>query len=220
MNKNIGLLFDMDGVIVDNHDYHLQAWIRFFEKHGKPLTEEEYKKNINGKTLKTIVKEFFDSNVTDEQAQAFGTEKEALYRELYKNDLSPVEGLIEFLENARSQGVKMAVGTSAPIENVNFTLDGLNIRDYFEAVIYDKYVTKGKPDPEVYQKCADSLGLPSGNCIVFEDALLGIEAGKAAGSKVVGLITTHTEEELTNTDLNINNFKDISVEQLEALIQK
>ncbi|MCR9252479.1 MAG: HAD family phosphatase [bacterium] len=220
MSKNIGLLFDMDGVIVDNHNYHLEAWIQFFEKHGKSITEDEYKKNVNGKTLKRIVKEFFDDSISDEQAQKFGEEKEALYREIYGSDLAPVEGLLDFMDNVRTAGIKMAVGTSAPIENVEFTIDGLNIRNYFDGIIYDKHVSKGKPDPEVYQLCAKAVGLPNDQCIVFEDALLGIEAGKNAGSKVIGLITTHSEEELTNTDLNINNFKDISVDDLKALIGK
>ena len=95
----IGLIFDMDGVIVDNHYYHFKAWQLFFEKYDKSLDEDDYKRNINGRTMKAIIHGIFDGQkLTDEQAKAYGNEKEAIYRDIYKDHLTPTTGLIDFLE--------------------------------------------------------------------------------------------------------------------------
>ena len=111
----------------------------------------------------------------------------------------------------------MFVGTSAPVENVNFTLDGLSIRSYFRGVVDDRAVTKGKPDPEVYLKCASLAERDPKNCIVFEDAVSGIIAGKAAGAKVIGLATSHKREEL-EADLIVDNFESVNLEVIKTLM--
>lgn len=216
----IGLIFDMDGVIVDNHYYHFKAWQMFFEKYGKSVSEEDYKKNINGRTMKAIIHGIFeDRKLTEAEAKAYGNEKEAMYRDIYSDHLSPTTGLIPFLEKVRSEGVKTVIGTSAPKENVDFTIDGLKIGHYFDDILDDRAVTKGKPDPEIYVKCAAAINYPNSQCVVFEDALAGIEAGKNAGSAVVGIATTHRADELTkNTDLVVPDFTSLSIEQLKNLL--
>ncbi len=218
--SKIGLLFDMDGVIVDNHIFHYQAWKQFFEKYNIPLTEDAYKHTINGRTLINIIREYFGEGMTEEDARRYGNEKEQCYRDIYGKNLKPVKGLLSFLDAAKEAGIDMVIGTSAPLENVEFTIDGIGIRDYFSGIIFDKHVTKGKPDPEVYQKCAEVIGLSNEQCIVFEDAILGIQAGKASGSKVIGLSTTHKAHELTETDININDFTEITVDQCIELVNQ
>mgnify|MGYP002653324011 FL=1 len=111
----------------------------------------------------------------------------------------------------------MAVGTSAPQENVIFTLDELDLRKYFIGVVNDSMVVHGKPDPEVYLKGAELVNRKPAECIVFEDAVSGIQAGKAAGSKVIGLATSHSREEL-DADLIIDNFSQLEWEQIESLL--
>lgn len=214
-----GFIFDMDGVIVDNHYYHFKSWQLFFEKYGKAISEEDYKRNINGRTMKAIIHGIFpEQQLTPEQALAYGREKEEIYRDIYKDALAPTKGLIGFLEMAKDRGIPMVVGTSAPRENVEFTLDGLQIRHYFHDVLDDRAVTKGKPDPEVYLKCAAAVNLPNAKCVVFEDALAGIAAGKNAGSPVCGLATTHRADELGDADLVVSDFTDLSLEKLLNLL--
>lgn len=151
----IGLIFDMDGVIVDNHYYHFKSWQLFFERYGKSIDEDDYKRNINGRTMKAIIHGIFpERQLSAEQAIAYGREKEEIYRDIYKDALALTPGFIDFLELAKSRNIPLVVGTSAPKENVEFTLDGLKIRHYFHDVLDDRAVTKGKPDPEVYLKCA------------------------------------------------------------------
>ena len=206
-----GLLFDMDGVIIDNHQYHFLSWQKLAEKHHIEITEEFYRTQMNGRTFKGIVEVVFKDEIPLEDARAIAYEKERIYRELYQPHLKPTEGLMDFLEAAREAGIPLVVGTSAPVENVDFTLDGLNIRDYFKGVVDDRAVSKGKPDPEVYLKCAKLAGMSPENCVVFEDAVSGIKAGKAAGAKVIGLATSHKRHEL-EADLIVDNFTQIDLD--------
>ncbi len=217
MKNNIGLLFDMDGVIVDNHEYHFLSWQKLAKKHDIQITEEFYRTKMNGRTFSGIIEVVFNDSVPIELAQQIAYEKERIYRELYQPHLHPTKGLLSFLESARKSNVPMVVGTSAPVENVEFTLDGLNIRHYFKGVIDDRAVTKGKPDPEVYRKCADLIGINPTDCIVFEDAISGIKAGRAAGAKVIALATSHQREEL-NADLIVDNFEQIDLNVIQKVL--
>ncbi len=212
-----GLLFDMDGVIIDNHQYHFLSWQKLAEKHHIEITEEFYRTQMNGRTFKGIVEVVFKGEIPLEDARAIAYEKERIYRELYQPHLKPTEGLMDFLEAAREAGIPLVVGTSAPVENVDFTLDGLNIRDYFKGVVDDRAVSKGKPDPEVYLKCAKLAGMSPENCVVFEDAVSGIKAGKAAGAKVIGLATSHKRHEL-EADLIVDNFTQIDLDVIQEVL--
>jgi len=218
MNKmELGLLFDMDGVIVDNHVYHFQSWQKLAKKYSIEITDEFYRTQMNGRTFMGIIEVLFKENIDKEKGKEIAYQKEAIYRELYRPHLKPTSGLMAFLESVKSNGVPMVVGTSAPVENVDFTLDGLGIRSYFHGVVDDRAVTKGKPDPEVYLKCAESIDRDPQNCIVFEDAVSGIKAGKAAGAKVIALATSHKREEL-EADLIVDTFESINLEIIEELL--
>lgn len=209
----------MDGVIVDNHHYHTQAWQTFCKKHGMPLTEEDYRDNINGRTAPAIMQYLFGEEITQELILEYTIEKESLYRELFAPHLSLTPGLKVYLQNARDAKIPMAVATSAPTENVEFTLDGLGIRSYFSAILDQHAVTKGKPDPEVYTKACAALELSPAHCVVFEDAISGIKAGLAAGCTVIGVATSHSKDELTASKKNIYDFNEITIEETIAAVQ-
>ncbi|MBC6400339.1 MAG: HAD family phosphatase [Ekhidna sp.] len=216
--EDIGLLFDMDGVIMDNHRYHFLSWQKLAEKYEISITEDFYRKQMNGRTFMGIMGVLFRKEISPEKGRQIAYEKEALYRELYYSHLAPTEGLTDFLAAAKSYGIPMVIGTSAPVENVDFTLDGLSIRSYFKGVIDERAVTKGKPDPEVYLKCASLANRIPENCIVFEDAISGIKAGKAAGAKVIALATSHKKEEL-EADLIVDNFENINLEVIKEVLR-
>jgi beta-phosphoglucomutase len=216
----VGFLFDMDGVIVDNHQFHVAAWTTFSKQHGINLTEEDYKQHINGRTITGVIAYLFNNEeVSTDLLKQYGQEKEQLYRDLYGPHLKAISGLEDFLKKSKSLGIKIAVGTSAPPENVTFTLGGLGLMDYFESIIDERGVTKGKPDPQVYLKSAENIGLAPNRCIVFEDALSGIQSGKNAGMKVVGLATTHSREEIAHTDLVIDNFENLDPQTIVDLLK-
>lgn len=213
----IGLIFDMDGVIVDNNDFHYKAWQQLAAQHDIAIDEDFYREKMNGRTLDELMDVVFKGQIPHSEARAIGMEKERIYRELYAEHRIPTPGLLDLIATAESKGVPLVVGTSAPKENVDFTLDGLNLRKHFTGVVDDSMVTKGKPEPEVYLKCAAMIERDPQHCIVFEDAISGITAGKRAGAKVIALATSHRREEL-DADLIIDDFTQLHWDQIEMLI--
>ena len=213
-------LFDMDGVLVDNTDFHVNAWLQFAQKHNRPLTKAQYVENINGRISADAMAYVFQRPISPGELIVLTEEKEAIYRELYRPHLQPAPGLLDFLGALKAQGVKLAVGTSAPESNVFFTLDGLPLRPYFDAVVDASMIHKGKPDPEIYLTAAQRVGVKPARSVVFEDAFAGIEAGLRAGMKVIALATTHTREELADTgaSLIVDDFTQLTVEAVRALL--
>jgi HAD superfamily hydrolase (TIGR01509 family) len=206
-------LFDMDGVIVDSNPYHKIALVQFCKEHGYNLSEQELREKIYGRTNRDWIMNIF-GNIGDEKIRLYTEQKEALYRKLYDKDIKLVNGLMEFLEKAEKAGIPRAVATSAPRANVDFSLSKTNTERFFPTILDDSFVSKGKPDPEIYLKSAAAVGYKPENCIVFEDSLSGVAAGKAAGCKVVGITTTHTPEELSQTDFIIGDFQNLDPETL------
>lgn len=201
-----GVIFDMDGVVVDNHAYHFKAWMGFSKKYSFELNDKIYRENFNGKTNADLFKMIF-GELTQERVNELIKEKEEAYQEIYREHMRAHTGLIDFLELLKKHKIKIALGTSAPTSNVDFTLDTLNLRKYFEVIVDGLQVTNGKPDPEVYLLCVSKLGLQSKDCVVFEDSLAGLESGIRAGCQVVGVATSHQKWELENkTDVIIHDF--------------
>jgi len=204
-----GIIFDMDGVIVDNHRFHFRAWMEFASKYKFELNDEIYRNDFNGKTNADLFQMIF-GKITEEEILAYSLEKEVNYQKLYASEIKPHTGLVEFLKDLKSKNYRIALGTSAPTTNVDFTMNALGMRDYFDVIIDGSQVSKGKPDPEVYLKCAKSLGLHPNHCVVFEDSLAGLQSGKNAGCSIIGVATSHTREELLPTVKNIiNDFTEI-----------
>jgi beta-phosphoglucomutase len=197
-------IFDMDGVLIDSNPVHKIALQQFCREHGFELTEQQLREKIYGRTNRDWLLNLF-GDLPDETIRRYAEEKEALFRRLY-TEIKPLDGLPVFLTKMDALGVPRAIATSAPRANVDFTLDHTGIGPFFQTILDDSFVSKGKPDPEIYLKSAAALGLEPRNCVVFEDSLSGVKAGKAAGCKVVGLTTTHTNDELSETDYNIDNF--------------
>jgi HAD superfamily hydrolase (TIGR01509 family) len=203
------VLFDMDGVVIDNLPYHVDAWLVYCERHSIPLTREIFYKDLNGLNSKDTFEWLLKRPLTKEEIVEFEEEKELIYREFYAPFLTPAPGLMVFLGQLKSAGIKTALGTSAGPGNINFILDGLGIRDQFDAVIGGAEVVKGKPDPEIYLRAAGLVHAYPENCWVIEDSLQGIEAGLSAGMKVVGMTTSHSSEELSHTNLTSPDFVDL-----------
>ncbi|MES2733399.1 MAG: HAD family phosphatase [Bacteroidota bacterium] len=213
------VLFDMDGVIVDSNPYHKLAFQAFLKQYNISLTDDELKIHVYGRTNQEGMPFIFQRELSSEELLERANEKEAMFRDIYQTDIAPVNGLIPFLQRLRTHHIPTAVGTAAPTANLNFILDALDIRPYFDALLDSSYVTRGKPDPEIYLKAAAKLGVEPANCIVIEDSLAGVLAGLNAGMKVIGITTTHTAEELSNTHLIITDFMGLTLEKLEALFK-
>jgi beta-phosphoglucomutase len=204
----VAFIFDMDGVIIDSNPFHKISLKQFCKKYGHDLSDEQLREKIYGRTNKDWLANVFGP-LDEKKLREYADEKEALFREIYKNDIKPVDGLIDFLKKLGDQKIPTAIATSAPRANVDFTLSKTGTGKYFPVILDESFVSRGKPDPEIYLKTAAALKFAPENCIVFEDSLSGVKSGRNAGCKVVGITTTHTREELNETDLVIDNFNDL-----------
>ena len=204
-------IFDMDGVLVDNHSYHLTAWREFCELKGIPFNDDEFRVKYFGKNNNDILSGLMKKEVSQSEADTLGEEKEALYRKIYKPHIEPVYGLKNFLIALKTKGLKLAVATSANKPNLDFVANELELKSHFKLLVDASFVTKSKPHPDIYLKTAELLGVAPKECIVFEDSVSGINAASAAGMDVVALLTTHQRHELPPAQLFINDFTDDSI---------
>jgi beta-phosphoglucomutase len=208
--RDLALIFDMDGVLVDSNPAHREAWKAFNRRYGMETTEA-MQQFMYGKRNDEIVRGFFGGDLTAGEVAARGAAKERLYREMVagKVDGMMPAGLRRFLEAHRS--APMALASNAEPENIAFVLEESGLAKYFRVVVDGHQVERPKPFPDIYRRAAELLGEAPGNCIVFEDSYSGVEAARAAGMRVVGLRTTHGE--LPGADIAIDDFLS---EELEA----
>jgi beta-phosphoglucomutase len=207
--QGFAVIFDMDGVIVDNMEYHKRAWGVFLKKYAPDVELEEFSRHF-GKVNKDLLKIVFKKEVSAGEEALFGEEKEAIYREIYADHIVPTAGLVDFLSTLKKNEVKTAVATAAPRINMDFVFEKTGLRHYFDILIDASEVMKGKPDPEIYLKAAENLDCPPKRCLVFEDSMPGIQAAQKAGMKVIALATSHPAERLRSAERVVKNFTEIS----------
>ena len=191
-----GFLFDLNGTMVNDMPYHTQAWHNKIIALGGELTLEEMKHQCYGKNDE-LLERVFPGRFTLEEKIKIGNDKEAIYRIEFKPSLKLIDGLAIFLEQAATKKIKMAIGSAAIDENINFVIDNLQIRNHFDAIVSANNVTMSKPHPETFLKCATLLGLDPKDCIVFEDTPKGVECALNAGMKAIVILGEHYEEEFT-----------------------
>ncbi len=190
-------LFDLNGTMVDDMSYHINAWHRIFNELGAAFSLERTKRECYGKNHE-ILERIFPRRFSEAEKNKMSIEKEIQYQKEFAPHLRLIDGLPEFLEKAAKQNIKMAIGSAAILFNIDFVLDGLNIRHYFDAIVSADDVHRSKPDPETYLSCAKLLGVAPENCIVFEDAPKGVECAVNAGMQSIVLTTMHISEEFLN----------------------
>jgi beta-phosphoglucomutase len=205
----LGLLFDMDGVLVHSMPLHTLAWERYLDSLG--IQVEGLESRMHGKRNSELVNDLISSTLTEEVVFAHGAEKERLFRELMLErgiDQYRIAGLPEFLE--RHKNLPMAIGSNAEPANIEFTLDQFGLRPYFKVAVNGHQVDRPKPFPDIYLKAAELLGLAPRQCVVFEDSPTGAQAGIAAGMRVVGVETIPTNFE--GVSLAVKDFIDPRLE--------
>lgn len=205
----LGLLFDMDGVLVHSMPLHTLAWEQYLDSLG--IQVDGLEQRMHGKRNSELVNDLIGDTLTEEVVFAHGAEKERVFRELMLErgiDEYRIPGLPEFLE--RHKNLPMAIGSNAEPANIDFTLDQFGLRPYFKVAVNGHMVDRPKPFPDIYLKAAELLGLTPHECIVFEDSPPGAQAGLAAGMRVVGVETTPTTFE--GVSLCIKDFSDPRLE--------
>lgn len=219
MNKPKAFLFDLNGTMIDDMHYHAEAWYDILNNDlGANLTWEQVKKEMYGKNAELLVRIFGDSRFTQEEMDRLSVDKEKRYQKAFLPKLKLIDGLDAFLEKAKQHNILMAVGSAAIPFNIDFVLDGLDIRHYFKAVVSADSVKISKPHPETFLMCAEQLGVDPKDCIVFEDAPKGVEAAANAGMQSVVLTTMHEKEEFQASTNVLAFIKDYNDPWLNSLL--
>ncbi|MEJ2008128.1 MAG: HAD family phosphatase [Acidobacteriota bacterium] len=212
------VIFDMDGVLVDSNPFHLAKWVDFLDHHKISYKEEELPELILGKRNDTAFRHFLGADLSREESKRLSEEIEETFRRVFKPHAKPLPGLDALIKECHAAGVPMAVASSAVRTNIEFVVDALGYREYFRTMVSGDEVTHPKPDPEIYLKAAEHLGVEPADAVAFEDSYVGIGAVKNAGMKCVAIASTFPFEKLEAlADLVIPSFNEINLEKLRAL---
>lgn len=196
MHSPEALIFDMDGTLIDNMEYHKQSWIALFEYHQLDLDYETFDQYYHKGSLVEIMARLFPQIKDEKELFRIGSYKEVLYRELYKPHVKAIEGLHSFLDHQRKKRRPMGIATMGDQHNIDFIFDALKLRSYFHSTTGGHQVTHGKPHPEIFLTAAQKLNIAPEACLVFEDTRSGIAAAQAAGMAVIGVTTMFDQKTL------------------------
>ncbi len=212
-----GVIFDMDGVLVNSYRAHLESWTELGRRHGLPMSEEQFAATF-GRTSRDIFAALWPGKVSAGDMPRLDDEKEALYRQSLKAHFPEMKGAGELLASLHAAGFLMAIGSSGPPENVQVVHDCLPNGRYITATVDGRQVTHGKPNPEVFLLAAGKLGLNPRDCAVVEDAPAGVEAALRAGMAAIAITGTAPPEKLAHAHTIIESLTELSPDKVRQLI--
>ena len=217
--SKIGFIFDMDGTIVDNMHIHTDAWRALLQENDIEMDTHKFLVATAGKTNREILPTVF-GEISEHRMGELARRKETLYREAFLPIRRPIDGIVEFLTGAKGLGIRTAVATASANPNVEFILDGLDLRTYFDAVTTASEVKQGKPDPAMFLVSAEKLGVDPINSLVFEDALGGFEAASRAGMRSVGIATVNSIEDILKCDSVVEAHRTFAGVRAQSLVER
>ncbi len=202
------LLFDLDGTLAETDSLHLPTWVDALEPYGVDIDEEFYRERISGRSTGEIVGDLLP-DLSEEEGASIGDAKEASFRERAAG-LEPLPGLLDFVQKGKRRGMRMALVTNAPKENVGAILPALKLQDYFQTVVLAAEVGAVKPDPAPYEAALVRTGVSADEALAFEDSVSGIASSVAAGIPTVGIASTQDPETLQGVGafMVVMNFSD------------
>lgn len=215
--STLAVIFDVDGVLVDSYQAHFASWRQLYREMGRDYTEAAFAADF-GRTSRDILRRTLGDVLSEQQIRDLDQRKESLYRELLRADFPAMAGAVELIDALAAEGFLLAVGSSAPPENVTLSLDSLGRRRHFTAMITGADVTRGKPDPQVFLLAAERLGVRPAQCAVVEDAVHGVEAARRAGMVSIGVTGTATRDRLAASDLVVDRLNELSPSVIRELI--
>ncbi|HEX2736450.1 MAG TPA: beta-phosphoglucomutase family hydrolase [Polyangiaceae bacterium] len=205
------VLFDLDGTMVDNMQYHIDAWIEMGQKLGHELTRERIQREFSGRKNEELFPALLGRPLASSEIERLSEEKEARYRELFAPHVKLLDGLEAFVELLLARGTAVGIATAAPAKNRDLVLDRSGLGARISVVVGAEQVKRGKPAPDLFLAAAQKLGCEPSSTLVFEDALLGVQAGRAAGMRVCGVTTSEAPEALlvAGAHFTIRNFTEL-----------
>jgi len=211
LNDYEAVLFDLDGTIINSMPFHLAGWLKFARRHGVDLTSSKFQNELSGLTTAETLKLLLNREITKSELELLHTERHNHYWEEMQHHLYAIRGFENALSIIKEAGLKTALVTNGSKKSRDKVLSALGIDSTFDSVIGPEDVQKPKPDPEGFLSAAEILGVEPKKCLVFEDSKFGIQAGNAAGMTTVGILTTHSDDQLKEADMLINHFDELKI---------
>ena len=215
IDRTIGVLWDMDGVITDSGEAHFISWKKALDQHGIALSREFFHQTF-GMNNRGILSLLFERDATEREVDDIGGLKEALFRNDIQGTLELLPGVVQWLQRFKQTGALQAVASSAPQENIDAIVAELGIGDMFQTLVSGAKLS-GKPDPATFIRAAERLGFVPGDCLVIEDVTVGVEAARRGGMKCVAVCTTHPREDLQDADIVVDRLTALNPVDLELL---
>ncbi len=216
-SPHFGVIFDVDGVLLDSNPAHLESWRMMASKDGFDFSEDLFQRTF-GQTTRSILANHWNRRLTPEEIDRMDREKEDLYREIAAKRLPAMPGAADFVKKLYDAGVPMSVGSSGPGYNVHFVMEKLGIVPYLKGIVSGTDVVHGKPAPDIFLLCAEKMGIAPGRCVVLDDSKSGITAARAAGMKIVGFFSQgHKVEEYEGVDLLVHSFAELTLNSFSSL---
>lgn len=205
------ILFDLDGTIIDSTENDFLAWQRIFSEYGVSFSYQEYLRILGARGSEVVQTHL---QLTQGQEESLLSTQEEYFKDnCTKRGLSLIPHVENILEHTRSTSLKIALATGSSDEKLKFIFDKVPIRAYFDVITTADTVHKGKPDPEVFLQAAEKLGVEPKECLVFEDAPMGVKAAKDAGMQCIAITTTHTKRELQQADLVVDSYRQLDTKR-------
>lgn len=220
MEAEFAAIFDWDGVIVDSSDAHRRSWEMLAEELKKTLPKDHFERSF-GRKNPSVIREILQWSEDDTEIDKFSKRKEYLYRKIVQSEgLRALPGVRDFIKELRNRKIPTAVGSSTPRINLELALKILDLHNSFDFYVTGDDVSEGKPAPEVFLKAGRGLGMLPFQCIVFEDAPVGVEAALNAGMKAVAVLTSHSSESLNRANAIINDLSACNYAFCENLLKQ
>jgi len=215
--SNRGILWDMDGVLVDTGELHFQTWKSVLGEQGIQLSYESFR-NTFGMVNAEILPMWFGRRLPPAEIDQISTAKETRFREAARGHVTALPGVRLWLEQFQRWGYRQAIASSATEENIDLLVSELDIRRYFQALV-SASAMPGKPDPAVFVEAARRIGVPSPQCVVIEDSVAGVEAARRAGMKCIAVTNTYPAAALGGAGLVVEHMESLSPEKLHAWLE-
>jgi beta-phosphoglucomutase len=214
----LGVIFDVDGVLLDSYQMHFQCWMSLAAEDGIVITESEFR-SLFGRRGQEIARQVWGPELSEQHIVSIHRRKQALYRESLQRNLPAMDGAVQLIDKLVEAGWVLAVGSSAPYANVEMTLEGLGRKQAFSAIVTGSDVTQGKPDPRVFLLAAQRMSLEPSHCAVIEDAPAGIAAAVAGGMTAIALLGTARADRFPQAHLVVDSLHQLSSKRIARLIQ-
>ena len=218
-------IWDMDGTLVDTAELHFEGWQATCRHLGREFTRADFAATFGKRNPEILRLLFGDNHFSEEEIEQIGFQKEELYRQAARQiGIQPLPGVVELMQGLQRHGFVQAIGSSAPRANLDLILQITPIAPFIQAVAAAEDTRRGKPDPEVFLVAAQKLGVPPSQCVVFEDAIAGIQAAKAGGMKAIGVtfVGHHSAEALraAGADRLVRSLAELSPAEVEQLFER